>query len=123
MGVKLPGLGALGGHWRAAMADVLPQAAGDGLVLDLRSEGYADLGPAPRRPDSVFVRVVSEDDQGRRRALNHFNKKSKGGLVRTLACTRPRVKSAGSLLSWAGEQGILLRRTADAGVLELVVAE
>lgn len=41
MGVKLPGLGALGAHWRAPMAEVLPEAAGDGLVLDLRSAAYA----------------------------------------------------------------------------------
>ena len=30
MGVKLPGLGALGAHWRAPMASVLPEAAGTG---------------------------------------------------------------------------------------------
>ena len=41
MGVKLPGLGALGAYWRAPMAEVMPEAAGDGLVLDLRSSAYA----------------------------------------------------------------------------------
>lgn len=41
MGVKLPGLGSLAAHWRAAMEPVLPEAAGDGLVLDLRSSAYA----------------------------------------------------------------------------------
>lgn len=40
MGVKLPGLGALGSHWRAPMASVLPEVAGNGLVLDLRSSAY-----------------------------------------------------------------------------------
>jgi hypothetical protein len=41
MGVKLPGLGALGGHWRAPMAEALPAVAAGGLVLDLRSAAYA----------------------------------------------------------------------------------
>ncbi|MEV5267726.1 YaaA family protein, partial [Streptomyces werraensis] len=41
MGVKLPGTGALGAYWRAPMAQVLPEAAGSGLVLDLRSAAYA----------------------------------------------------------------------------------
>jgi cytoplasmic iron level regulating protein YaaA (DUF328/UPF0246 family) len=41
MGVKLPGLGALGAHWRKPMASVLTEAAGNGLVLDLRSSAYA----------------------------------------------------------------------------------
>ena len=41
MGVKLPGTGALGRYWRAPMKDVLPQQAGDGPVLDLRSAAYA----------------------------------------------------------------------------------
>lgn len=40
MGVRLPGLGALGAHWRTPMAAALPEAAGDGLVLDLRSSAY-----------------------------------------------------------------------------------
>ncbi|NEE58016.1 peroxide stress protein YaaA, partial [Streptomyces sp. SID8455] len=33
MGVKLPGLGALGSYWRKPMEAVMPEAAGDGLVL------------------------------------------------------------------------------------------
>ena len=41
MGVKLPGIGALGAYWRTPMAAVLPEVAGDGLVLDLRSSAYA----------------------------------------------------------------------------------
>lgn len=41
MGVKLPGLGALAAYWRTPMASALPEAAGDGLVLDLRSSAYA----------------------------------------------------------------------------------
>ncbi len=66
--------------WRLALAEQL--ASVPGVIVDLRSEGYAELGPAPRRDDSVFVRVVSVGDDGRRRALNHFNKHAKGRFTR-----------------------------------------
>ena len=37
----------------------------DGLVLDLRSEGYATLGPLPAERAAYFVRVVAEGADGR----------------------------------------------------------
>ncbi|MBV1947523.1 peroxide stress protein YaaA [Streptomyces sp. BV129] len=83
MGVKLPGLGALAGHWRAPMAEVLPEAAGDGLVLDLRSAAYA----AAWKPKSevagrtATVRVLHAPT---RKVVSHFNKATKGRIVRAL---------------------------------------
>ncbi|MER6427094.1 peroxide stress protein YaaA [Streptomyces sp900105245] len=83
MGVKLPGLGALAGHWRAPMAEVLPGAAGDGLVLDLRSSAYA----AAWRPKgevagrTATVRVLHAPT---RKVVSHFNKATKGRMVRSL---------------------------------------
>jgi cytoplasmic iron level regulating protein YaaA (DUF328/UPF0246 family) len=115
-GASLPGIPPLRRHWSAATSAAL---AGADFVLDLRSEAYVALGPIPATVPSAYVRVVTETG----RALNHFNKKSKGELVRALASTRPRAKSVDAVLLWAREQGILLRETADAGVLELVVAE
>ncbi|MGQ7310355.1 YaaA family protein [Microbacterium arabinogalactanolyticum] len=115
-GASLPGIPPLRRHWSAATSAALADAD---FVLDLRSEAYVALGPIPATVPSAYVRVVTETG----RALNHFNKKSKGELVRALAHTRPRVKSVDAVLSWAGEQGILLRETADDGVLELVVPE
>ena len=115
-GTSLPGIPPLRRHWSTATSAALAEAD---FVLDLRSEAYVALGPVPAGVPAAYVRVVTETG----RALNHFNKKSKGELVRTLAQTRPRAKSVRALLSWADEQGILLRTTADAGVLELVVAE
>jgi hypothetical protein len=88
-------------------------------VLDLRSEAYVALGPVPASVPSAYVRVVTD----RGRALNHFNKKSKGLLVRALAEDRPRIGSLRSLRSWAERRGIVLRDSAEGGVLELVVAE
>jgi cytoplasmic iron level regulating protein YaaA (DUF328/UPF0246 family) len=114
---RLPGV-ALGRLWRGPLGEVL--AATPGLLLDLRSEAYAGLGPLPDRPDAVFVRVVSEDGEGRRRALNHFNKHGKGAFVRRLVEAGVVHPDVASLLAWAGTAGIRLERGAP-GELDLVV--
>ncbi|MFF3019946.1 peroxide stress protein YaaA [Streptomyces sp. NPDC057939] len=89
MGVKLPALGALGAYWRTPMADALPEAAGDGLVLDLRSSAYTSAwkpkGAAAAR--TAGVRVLHSqivDGVEKRSVVSHFNKATKGRLVRDL---------------------------------------
>ncbi|MYT20474.1 peroxide stress protein YaaA [Streptomyces sp. SID7760] len=89
MGVKLPGLGALGAYWREPMAAVMPEAAGDGLVLDLRSSAYASAwkpkGEVAGR--TATVRVLHSqlvDGVEKRSVVSHFNKATKGRLVRDL---------------------------------------
>jgi uncharacterized protein len=114
---RLPGL-SLGRLWRAPLTDVL--ASVDGLLLDLRSEAYANLGPLPDHPDAVFVRVVSEDASGRRRALNHFNKMGKGQFVRRVIEAGIDHADVEALLAWAARVGIRLDRGAP-GELDLVV--
>ncbi|MFJ5778709.1 peroxide stress protein YaaA [Streptomyces sp. NPDC093094] len=83
MGVKLPGLGALGAHWRGPMAEVMPEAAGSGLVLDLRSSAYAAAwkpkGEVAGRTASVRVLHAPT-----RKVVSHFNKATKGRIVRAL---------------------------------------
>lgn len=114
---RLPG-GSLKATWARAVSSVLDELVDAGeFVVDLRSEGYVALGPAPR-PGSAFVRVVS-DATGRRRALNHFNKKSKGLLVRRLLLDRPELASSDDLVAWAAAQGIVLDPT-PGGELALV---
>lgn len=114
---RLPGI-SLGRLWRGPLSEVLERTPG--LLLDLRSEAYAALGPLPAREDAVFVRVVSEDASGRRRALNHFNKKGKGEFVRALLEAQQDHADVDSLLSWAAAAGIRLERGAP-GELDLVV--
>ncbi|CAL9288892.1 peroxide stress protein YaaA [Streptomyces sp. SudanB25_2051] len=83
MGVKLPGLGALGAYWRGPMGEVMPEAAGDGLVLDLRSAAYAAAwkpkGEVAGR--TATVRVLHAPT---RKVVSHFNKATKGRIVRAL---------------------------------------
>lgn len=99
---RLPGL-PLKAHWSAAVARVLADTGRD--VVDLRSEGYAELGPAPA--GSAFVRIVSEEG-GRRRALNHFNKKTKGVLIARLLESRPPLESVQDFVGWARGDGIVV---------------
>jgi cytoplasmic iron level regulating protein YaaA (DUF328/UPF0246 family) len=88
-GVRLPSLGALASYWRAPLEQVLPRAAGRGLVLDLRSTAYAGMwkptGPTARRTATVRVlqsRTVAGVEQ--RSVVSHFNKATKGRIVRAL---------------------------------------
>ncbi|PZQ91829.1 MAG: peroxide stress protein YaaA [Leifsonia xyli] len=114
---RMPGV-SLKQLWTSPIAAVV--AARPGLVLDLRSEAYAALGPAPRREDSVFVRVVT-DAGGRRRALNHFNKAGKGHLTRALLLAGIVHPDVASLTAWAAGEGIRLEPGAP-GELDLVVS-
>jgi uncharacterized protein len=113
---RLPGT-ALRTAWAPA-AGVLDGRPG--LIVDLRSEGYAALLPIPRRDDAVYVRVVADDGDGRRRALNHFNKKGKGAFARRLLLAGIDHPDADSLLAWAAREDIRLERGAP-GELDLVV--
>lgn len=111
---RMPGL-SLRRHWREAVTAAL--AAEDGLILDLRSDSYAALGPAP---DSVqAVRVVSEDARGRRLALSHVNKAGKGVFVRAVVEAGIDHGSVESLVAWTQASGIRVERT-EAG-LDLIV--
>ncbi|GEC75247.1 YaaA family protein [Microbacterium maritypicum] len=117
-GTSLPGLPALRRHWAEATSAAIAEAD-PSFVLDLRSEAYVALGPVPGSVASAYVRVVTAHG----RALNHFNKKSKGLLVRAIAEDRPRVSSLRGLRAWAQKRGIVFRDGAQPGILELVVEE
>ena len=88
MGVDLPGTGPLAPAWRAPLAQALPQAAGSGLVVDLRSAAYAAAwtpqGELAAR--TVGVRVLVERD-GVRSVVSHRAKHTRGLLARHLLTT------------------------------------
>ncbi|MEO6942561.1 MAG: peroxide stress protein YaaA [Terrimesophilobacter sp.] len=97
----------LGSHWRNAIEREL--ASLDGLLLDFRSEAYVALGPAS--PSSRFLRVVTRDADGSRRALNHVNKKSKGELLRALLLAGIDHPSVESLLAWTSDHSVRLEES------------
>lgn len=72
---KLPGIN-LRSVWQQAHEAVWPRIIGD--ILDLRSKDYQDLNPIPNNRQHFTVEVMSEDGK----ALNHFNKKTKGLFAR-----------------------------------------
>jgi cytoplasmic iron level regulating protein YaaA (DUF328/UPF0246 family) len=82
IGASLPGLGGLAAYWRTVLAEPLNELAGNRVVLDLRSSAYATLWTPT--PNTVTVRVLHERD-GKRSVVSHFNKATKGRLVRDLA--------------------------------------
>jgi cytoplasmic iron level regulating protein YaaA (DUF328/UPF0246 family) len=104
IGVSLPVLGGLGPYWRRALATALDTAAADGPVLDLRSGAYASMwSPRPAVADrTVGVRVLHErvvDGVPRRSVVSHFNKATKGRLVRGLAAAGARPASVDELVT------------------------
>ena len=82
---SLPGLGPVAGVWRAHLGGAVREALGPGLLVDLRSTTYAAFWrPEPDLARRVVtVRVLHESD-GRRTVVSHFNKATKGRLVRGL---------------------------------------
>lgn len=85
MDVALPGTGPLAALWREPLAEVLPAAAGNGLVVDLRSATYAAAWRPDRdlAPRTVAVRVLREED-GRRSVVSHMAKHTRGEVARHL---------------------------------------
>lgn len=133
MGVKLPGLGALGAHWRTPMASAMPEAAGDGLVLDLRSSAYtAAWKPKGEVADrTATVRVLHAqmvDGVEKRSVVSHFNKATKGRIVRSLLEDGTQPKSPAELVEALRDLGHVVEAQAPAKAgkawaLDVVVRE
>ena len=84
-GVTLPGLGGVAAHWRSHLDPVVRDLAGRGLVVDLRSSTYAAFWrPAPDLARRVVTVRVLHEVGGTRQVVSHFNKATKGRLVRSL---------------------------------------
>lgn len=84
-GVTLPRLGSLASRWRVPLGRALTDLVGDGVLVDLRSGPYLNLHrPAGRLAErTATVRVLSET-AGVRKVVSHFNKATKGRIVRAL---------------------------------------
>lgn len=81
----LPGLGPVAAAWREALGEAVPAALGRGLLVDLRSGTYAGFWrPGPELAGRVVTVRVLHEAAGRRAVVSHFNKATKGRLVRAL---------------------------------------
>ncbi|MGW4161821.1 peroxide stress protein YaaA [Streptomyces sp. NPDC004788] len=122
MGVKLPRLGALGAHWRSAMATVLPEAAGDGLVLDLRSSAYAAAWK-PKGEVAARTATVRVLHAPTRKVVSHFNKATKGRIVRSLLEAGAAPAGREELVEALRDLGYVVEEGARAGLLDVLVDE
>ena len=112
---KLPGFGTLASVWRAELPDAIRAEADGGLVVDLRSGSYQQLGPLK---EAVIASVLTEKPDGSRSVVSHFNKHHKGLLARALAITRAEPSDVKGLARVAEKAGL---RVEIASERELVI--
>ncbi|QOW00525.1 peroxide stress protein YaaA [Rhodococcus pyridinivorans] len=102
-GSKLPGFGTVKSVWRNELTDALVAEAGGDLVVDLRSGVYQQLGPVL---GAVTATVLTEQPDGTRKVVSHFNKHHKGLLARALVLTRAEPSDIGALARVATKAGL-----------------
>jgi len=90
--------------WREQVSAVIAATAGP--IIDLRSQTYVALGPIPAQCDerALVIRVLFEKN-GKRSVVSHFNKATKGELVRALILSGPIPKSTDQFLKRLSEIG------------------
>ena len=91
--------------WSEAHEAIWPRLAG-GLIVDLRSNTYADLAPLPEGLPAYKVTVYVEREDGSREQLNHFNKKAKGQLVRAVLMAKTTPETIKDLQRCAAKAGL-----------------
>jgi cytoplasmic iron level regulating protein YaaA (DUF328/UPF0246 family) len=80
----------------------------DAPVLDFRSGAYAALAP---HPGAITVRVLTEQPDGTRKVVSHFNKHHKGLLVRALVSSRAALDDLAAVLRVTRRAGYRVERT------------
>ena len=85
MDVDLPGIGKLAAAWRDPLAEVLPSAAGRGLVVDMRSSTYvAAWKPTGELAERTVAVHVVREEAGKRSVVSHMAKHTRGLVARWL---------------------------------------
>ena len=122
--VSLPGLGGVARHWSQRLGPALEEASGNGLVVDLRSSSYTPFWrPSKEQAGRVAtVRVLHEHD-GTRKVVSHFNKATKGRLVRTLLEAGATPKDPGRLAVALRDLGWTVETPDAPNRLDVVVSE
>lgn len=126
-GTSLPALGSVAGHWRAHLEPTIEAALGKGLLVDLRSSTYAAFWrPTPDiAARTATVRVLHEVN-GQRKVVSHFNKATKGRLVRSLVLNAETPKTPGAFADHLTELGwtVEIGKPGKAGVpIDVIVSE
>jgi cytoplasmic iron level regulating protein YaaA (DUF328/UPF0246 family) len=84
-GVELPRLGPVTALWRKPLGKALAELTDGGLLVDLRSGAYVNLHKpvGALAEQTATIRVLNEVN-GVRKVVSHFNKATKGEIVRAL---------------------------------------
>jgi uncharacterized protein len=128
---KLPRLGPVTTLWRKALSGPLTELVGERLVLDLRSTSYAGmwrpagLAAAAR---TVTIRVVHERTVGgelKRSVVSHWNKATKGRLVRSVLVAGVEPKTPDEFAHALQDLGFRVEASpsASAGAFDVIVTE
>ncbi len=99
-GSKLPGMRTIAATWKPELSHSLD--AVDDFVVDLRSGVYHQLGPVR---GAVTATVVTEQPDGSRSVVSHFNKHHKGLIARELVRTRRTVRDINALAAVLSDAG------------------
>src|SRR5579871_4855742 len=124
-GVKLPGVGSVTAVWKAALKDPLEDLIGERLVVDLRSSAYAGLWKGRARTKTVTVRVLHEREVGgqvKRTVVSHFNKATKGRIVRALLLDGAEPKTAEEFMEVLRDLGFTVE-SAGHGAVDVIGTE
>jgi cytoplasmic iron level regulating protein YaaA (DUF328/UPF0246 family) len=105
-GSKLPGLN-LKKLWQDAHGAVWSRLSKE-IVIDMRSNSYAELAAVPREISCYTLDVMLEDKNGKRTKLNHFNKQAKGKFLRSALMISPAPKSVSDLKAVAKQANLKL---------------
>ncbi|MEI8057980.1 MAG: peroxide stress protein YaaA [Actinomycetes bacterium] len=105
----LPGIGTITGVWRDPLALAMSTAARSGLIVDLRSGTYASMWKATGEvaDRTVTVRVLQQMPDGSRKVVSHFNKATKGRLVRRWLIDGVSARDADELAHSCESEGIV----------------
>lgn len=125
--VTLPGLGTVASLWRTSLGEAAVAELGKGLLVDLRSGMYANFWKpaADLAPRVATVRVLHEVN-GVRKVVSHFNKATKGRIVRALLEDGRAPKTPQALAAVLGDLGWTVELgspTAQGTQLDVVVAD
>ncbi|MDF6102175.1 MULTISPECIES: peroxide stress protein YaaA [Gordonia] len=99
-GSKLPGMPTLAALWKPDLSPALD--AVDDFVVDLRSGVYHQLGPVR---GAVTATVMTEQPDGSRKVVSHFNKHYKGLMARELVRTRRSVRDVNGVAAVLADAG------------------
>lgn len=116
----LPGLGTVAGLWRDSLGPELTELVGDGLLVDLRSGMYAAFWRPTGLPRVATVRVLHEVG-GKRQVVSHFNKATKGRIVRALLEDGANPRTPARLAEALRDLGWTVEETSAKGAAQLDV--